>query len=408
MIPPSPPPRAVVLDPNANTPPYDRALCAALARAGCEVELATAPFLYEPLPPAEGYRVRHAFFRLAGGALGRRLGLVDRPAIRRLLRAAEYLPDWAALLASLERRRPDVLHVQWSLRPALDQYCWRWLRSRGVPIVYTVHNLLPHYAGAGDAVGYRRLYHAADTLIVHSRRSAAALVDRFEVPAERIAVAPHGPLLEDVPELDRQEARGRLGLPSDAPLILFAGLIEPYQGLGDLIDAFARLAASWPAARLVVAGRPNEPFEPYRRALEACRLLPRTHLDLRYLPRAELAAYLCAADAVALPYRTTWSSGLLLAAWRFGRPVVATAVGDLAELIEDGRSGLLAPPASPGALAEALGRLLADPDLASRLGEAGRRRTLTDQSWREAARRTLEVYATLRIPAAVRSGKDRD
>ena len=399
MISPGRPIRAVVVDPNANTPPYDRALCAALAGLGCEVELATAPFLYEHLARPGGYRLRHAFFSLAGARLADRLGLGRRPAARRLLKAAEYPLDWAVLLARLAGRRPDVMHVQWSLNPTLDLWCWRGLRRWGLPIVYTAHNLLPHEARPGDAARYARLYRAADAVIVHGRRGAAALVERFELAADRVAVVPHGPLLEEEPELDRAEACRRLGLPMAAPLIVFAGLIEPYKGLGDLIAAFTAMADAWPMARLVVAGRPNEPFAPYRAALEARGLLDRTHLDLRFLPRADLAAYLCAADVVALPYRRVTTSGVLLAARRFGRPVVATAVGDLVELIRDGEDGLLVPPSDPPALAGALSRLLADPAVGVRLGAAGRRVTLTEHSWDRIARRTLDVYRSVMTPS---------
>lgn len=388
-------PRVMVLDPNANTPAYDRALCAALARVGCDVELVTAPFLYDDLPPARGYRLHHGFFRLAAGPLGGRAGLAKRPRLRRLVKSVEYGLDWAALLVRLERRRPDVLHVQWSLAPDLERRCWGWLRSRGVPIVYTAHNLLPHTAQSGDASRYRHLYRAADALVVHTRASAAAVVDAFGLAGARVTVAPHGPLLEEEPRLTREVARRRLGLPPEAPLVLFAGLIEPYKGLGDLIEGFARVVMAKPDARLVVAGRPNESFAAYCRLLEQRGIVDRTHLDLRYLRQAELAAYLCAADVVALPYRETTASGVLMAARRFARPVVATRVGDLAEIVEDGVSGLLVPPSDPRALAGALTRLLADPMLANRLGEAGRRPTLTDQSWGEAAHRTLAVYRSL-------------
>ncbi|MDP8922148.1 MAG: glycosyltransferase family 4 protein [Chloroflexota bacterium] len=386
--------RVLMLDPNASTPPYDRALCAALARACCDVTLATSRFLYEDLPSPRGYRIQEAFFRLVGGRLGRRLGLADRRArIRRLLKAAEYPLDWALLLAGIERRRPDVVHVQWAVAPALDLRIWQRLRRLGIPIVYTAHNLLPHAARPGDAERYGRLYRAADALIVHGERAAEALAERWAVPPERVVVAPHGPLLEEEPELPRDVARRRLGLPLAAPLVLFAGLIEPYKGLDDLLAAFARLTPARPNARLVIAGKPNVPLAPIRADLARHGLAERTIIDARFLPKLELAAYLCAADVVALPYRAATSSGLLLAARRFGRPVVATAVGDLAELIVDGVSGLLVPPRDPAALAAALDRLLANPALAAHLGAEGQRTTLAEGGWDVATRRTLDAYA---------------
>jgi glycosyltransferase involved in cell wall biosynthesis len=387
-----PPPRVVLLDPNSHTLPYDRALAGALARAGCSVELLASPFLYERLPPPDGFRCTEHFFRLTGGRLGRRLAGERRPWPRRALKAGSYPIDWLALLARFLRCPPDVVHVQWSLWPGFDRLVWRLLQRRGVPVVYTAHNLLPHAAAPGDARRYRRLYLAADALIVHTDRSAAELAARFGVPPGRIHVAPHGPLLEEEPALARAAARARLGLPAAAPIVLFAGLIEPYKGLADLVAAFSALAPALPAARLVVAGRPNAPVAAQQAALAAAGLAERARFDLRFLPRAELAAYLCAADVVALPYRAATSSGLLMAARRFGCPVVATTAGDLAVLVEDGVSGLLVPPGDPPALADALRRLLTDPALAARLGMTGQQAALRRQSWLVAAERTLAAY----------------
>ncbi len=231
--------------------------------------------------------------------------------------------------------------------------------------------------------------------MVHSNRSALALQDTWGIPAERISVIPHGPLLEAQRPVERSSARQQLGLPPDAELVLFAGLVEPYKGLADLIAAFGMVAGRRPLARLVVAGKPNEPFAPYQQQLEALGLLDRAVLDLRFLPEAALAAYLCAADVVVLPYRETTSSGLLFAARRFGRAVVATDVGDLGEVVVDGESGLLVPPSSPEPLGSAVERLLTDPALADRLGEAGKRAATGPESWAEAARRTVALYRRL-------------
>ena len=391
--------RVLQVDPNANTPPYDRALCQALAAAGCQVTLLTSRFLYEDLPRPAGLALDERFFRLAGSGPAERLGLSSQPSARRVLKAAEYPLDWLLALAQIARRRPaarpDVVHVQWSVEPKLDLLVWRALRRLRIPLVYTAHNLVPHHASSADTARYGRLYHAADAVIVHSVRSAQALRDQWRIPAERIAVVPHGPLLEAHAPIERQAARQRLGLPPDDELVLFTGLIEPYKGLADLIAAVGSVAARRPRTRLVVAGKPNEPFAPYRRQLAEPGLLDRTVLDLRFLPEATLAAYLCAADVVVLPYRAATSSGLLFAARRFGRPVVATSVGDLGEVVADGTSGLLVPPSAPEQLAAAVDRLLSDPGLAARLGAAGQRAATGPESWTEAARRTVALYRSL-------------
>lgn len=385
------PGRVVMLDPNSHTLPYDRALARAVAAAGWQVELAVSPFLYEPAATAGDPAIRHRFFGVAAGAPGRWLGLARRARLRRAVKAVEYPVGLLALAAALARRPPDVLHVQWSLQPALEAPLWRWLRRRGVRVVYTVHNLRAHDAVTDDPAR-TQLYRAADTLMVHSDRSVATLIAGSGVAPERIIVAPHGPLLEDEPVLPPADARRRLRLPPDVPLILFAGLIEPYKGLPDLVAAFIALAPGWPAARLVIAGRPNVSVQPERDRLADAGLSERIHLDLRFLPQFDLAAYLCAADIIVLPYRDTTTSGLLTAARRFGRPVVATDTGDLGAVIADGVDGLLAPPRDPAALARAITRLLADGELRSRLGEAGQRAALERDTWDHAARQTLRAY----------------
>jgi glycosyltransferase involved in cell wall biosynthesis len=387
--------RVLLVDPNANTPPYDRALAQALADAGCRVELLTSRFLYEDLPRPATFALSEHFFQVAGSPVAARLGLSARPAARRLLKAAEYPLDWLLTLARLAIQRPDVVHVQWSFHPALDLPLWRLLRVLKIPLVYTVHNLIPHHAGPADVARYGRLYRVADALVVHSRRSAHALQAEWGIPPERVAVVPMGPMLEGWPALPRDEARRRLNLPLDAELVLFAGLIEPYKGLADLIEAFAQVAARRPQTRLVVAGKPNEPFEPHQHRLQALGLLERTTLDLRFLPEPTLAAYLCAADVMVLPYRAVTSSAMLLSARRYGCPIVATDVGDLGEIVRDGESGLLVPPESPEQLGAAIERLLAAPDLAARLGQAGQAAALGPEGWPEAARRTLALYRTL-------------
>jgi glycosyltransferase involved in cell wall biosynthesis len=148
-------------------------------------------------------------------------------------------------------------------------------------------------------------------------------------------------------------------------------------------------------ARLVIAGKPNEPFEFYERQLRGLGLFDRTVLDLRFLPESRLTAYLCSADVVVLPYRSVTSSAMLLSARRFGRPVVATDVGDLGEVVVDGESGLLVPPASPERLSTAIERMLSDRALAARLGAVGQEAAFGAESWAEAARRTLGLYHRL-------------
>src|SRR5262245_931627 len=118
-----------LVDPSAFTPPYDRALAAALARAGAAVELLTSRFLYGAVPEVEGYRVRECFYRRTAER-----GLAA--AGRRAFKGAEHLGDMLRLRRRLDA---DVVHYQWLTVPALDAR----LLPPNRPRLMTAHYVLP-------------------------------------------------------------------------------------------------------------------------------------------------------------------------------------------------------------------------------------------------------------------------
>ena len=138
-----------LVDPSAFTPPYDRALAAALARAGAEVELLTSRFLYGPVPEPEGYRVRECFYRRSAAR-----GL-EAPG-RRAFKLAEHLPDMLRFRRDARRRRRPLPVAD---VPALDA---RLLPPRR-PRVMTAHYVLPPRPSRRQVAGARRALRRAWT-----------------------------------------------------------------------------------------------------------------------------------------------------------------------------------------------------------------------------------------------------
>src|SRR5512133_2765074 len=170
--------RVQIVDPPAYTPPYDHALAGALARAGAEVELITCRFPYGTVPREQGYEVRELFYRRSSregnGALR-----------RRLLRAAEHIPDMRRYRRVAEQA--DLVHYQWLPIPALD----RRLLPPKRPRVYTMHWRLPE-AGTRVARTLTRLLAEMDAVVVHSEHGARRLQADFGVAPEMLRVIPHG------------------------------------------------------------------------------------------------------------------------------------------------------------------------------------------------------------------------
>ena len=364
--------RVHIVDPSAFTLPYDHALAAALASAGADVELITSRFAYGEPPEPDGYAVRELFYRHARGAAGSRARLAAK--------LIDHVPDM--LRYRDVARSADVVHFQWLAVQAVD----RWLLPRR-PTVLTAHDLLPREPRPGQAYAQRRLYEAVDAVVVHSRYGRDQLVGRLGVDASKVRVIPHGAFKH----LTTQP--GELPLPGElraveSPVVLFFGLLRPYKGLDVLLDAWRGIDD----AELWIVGRPRMSIEPLRaRAPANVRFVP------RYVSDAELPGFFRRADVVVLPYSRTErfdQSGVLATALAFGKPTVVSDVGGFGEVAAAGAARLV-PPNDPGALHDALERLLADPQEREGLAWGALAAASGPYSWQEAAGQTLALYREL-------------
>jgi glycosyltransferase involved in cell wall biosynthesis len=368
--------RVQIVDPPAYTPPYDRSLCAALARAGADVELITSRFAHGPVPPAEGYEVNESFYRRSAEAS-------SQTRRRRALKLAEHAADM--LRHRRDRDRADVVHYQWLTFPRLDSR----LLSTARPRLLTAHGWLREEAWRErPSRGLRRLWERMDAIVTLSEHGAARLRDQAGIPADRVRVIPHGAFdyLTRLPD--------RLPLPDElaaveAPVILCFGLIRPYKGVDLLLEAFRSLEG----AELWVVGRPLGVSMDALREL-ASRAPGRVRFVPRFVSDRELPAYFHRADLVVLPHRDAEQSGVLYVALAFAKPIVMSAVGGFGEVAEHG-AGRLVPAGDPEALAAALNELLADPAARERLSAAAREAAAGPYSWDAVAAQTLALYREL-------------
>jgi glycosyltransferase involved in cell wall biosynthesis len=243
----------------------------------------------------------------------------------------------------------DLVHAHWLPNAAAA------LAARK-PYVVTLHGTDMALARRAPALA-RPLLRRARAVIAVSRFLAE---EARRLGASDVTVVPNG---VDVPE--------RVPEPAEPPHILFASRLAPEKGVEELAAAAAGLP-------LVVAG--DGPLR---------RLLPEA---LGFLPRAELERLYEEAAVLACPSRREGFGLVCAEAMARARPVVATAVGGLVDLVEDGRTGVLVPPRDPKALRAALERLLGDADLRRRLGEAAREHVAELCSWKRVTEATLAVY----------------
>jgi glycosyltransferase involved in cell wall biosynthesis len=362
-----------LVDPSAFTPPYDRALAAALARAGAEVELLTTRFLYGAVPAADGYRVEERFYRRAAA---RGLGASARVPFK----AAEHLGD---MLRFRREASADVVHYQWLTIPSLDVRLLPALRPR----VMTAHYILPPAPSRRQVAAARRVFGAMDAVVAHSEHSATRLRDEVGLDPGRVRVIPHGAFdyLTKLPEEKPlpAELEG-----AEGPVILSFGLLRPYKGIENLMTAFREVRGT----ELWLVGNPRMDVGPLREL--AAEAEGRVRFVTRFVEDSEIPAIFRRADLVVLPYLDAEHSGVLYTGLAFGKPLVLSAVGGFPEVAATGAARLVAPGDTEG-LAGALAELVEDGGARERLAAAAREAAAGPFSWDEAARLTIELYREL-------------
>lgn len=270
----------------------------------------------------------------------------------------------------LDREQPDVVVLQWWTGAVLHSYLRlaSLAKRRGATVIMEWHEVQDTgEARVPGVVRYvrkamRGLLRHVDAHVVHSAYDLELLQAAYGLDPGTASIVPHGPYDHvNVPAGERGGPGGpKVADPAenDPFTILYFGIIRPYKGLEDLVHAFSSLPESErEQMRLVIVG---ETWEGYTAPLEAVAQSPardRITVVNRYVTDAEVEQFFAGADAVALPYRRSSSSGPLHMAMSAGLPTVVTSVGGLVEAAGDYAGARFVPPRDPAALAAALREL---------------------------------------------------
>jgi glycosyltransferase involved in cell wall biosynthesis len=220
---------------------------------------------------------------------------------------------------------------------------------------------------------------SARQIIVHSQHVEELLGKELGANAKNIHRVPHI-------QIGLQPAPVRFD--EDENLVLFFGRIWEYKGLEYLIRAEPLITSRVPDAQILIAGQ-GEDFERYRRMMKSPE---RFLVDNAYISEERAARYFQQASVVVLPYIEASQSGVIPLAYSAGKPVVATQVGGLPEMVEHGRTGYLVPPRNVSALADAVVRLLLDRKLRREMGIRGKKKVEAECSPEMVAQKTIDVY----------------
>ncbi|MDQ5853318.1 MAG: glycosyltransferase family 4 protein [Chloroflexota bacterium] len=286
------------------------------------------------------------------------------------------------LLQHIRHFDPDVVHFQqghlWFnlALPLLKRY----------PLVLTIHDPKPHVGDKESGKTPRLIvnygFHRATEVIVHGEQQRQLVVDQLRIPNDIVHV------IRPVPDIVFSDDVAQNQVEEDDRLILFFGRIWEYKGLEYLIRAEPLNTAQVPDAKIMIAGR-GEDFARYQRMM----VHPEHFIVYNeYVPDDKLVELFRSASMVVLPYIDASISGVIPVAYTFAKPVIATTVGILPEMVDHGRTGYVVPPRDVRALADAIVSLLRDKELRHQMGVNGKRKLDAEFSPDVVARQTLPVY----------------
>nr|WP_297771108.1 glycosyltransferase family 4 protein [uncultured Butyrivibrio sp.] len=251
----------------------------------------------------------------------------------------------------IKKMTPDLVIFQW-LHPyfAPSNYILLKVLGKKIKTLYICHNVFPHERFPMDKQLTKMALKPANFFITHSESDAEDLKSIIKNPKVKVGVHPTYDFFKQK-NLTKGQARDILGIRQDEDVLLFFGLVREYKGLKHLINAMGLLKGR-DKLKLIIAGDFCGHRQEYNELITNAGIEDKLIIDDRHIPIEEVEKYFAASDIVVLPYESATQSGVIQVAYSFEKPVLATNVGGLPDVVRDMQTGYLIEPFNPGSIAE--------------------------------------------------------
>ena len=274
------------------------------------------------------------------------------PKTKYLIHTANPL-NWISTAKKIKALKPNLLIVQW-WHPYFAPCYWSILKLlRGIKVLFICHNVFPHERFPMDRSLAKRTLSCGDAFIVHSETDANDLLSFLPNATYEKTVLPTFNAFK-FKNLTQQEARIALHINEGEKILLFFGFVREYKGLTYLIKAMPQIKNSLDECRLLIVGDFGNSKEKYTSIISDLKLESSIQIYDQYIPDFEVEKYFSACDLVILPYESATQSAIAQIAYGFEKPIVATNVGGLPEVVLNGQTGYVIEPRDPQQIAEAV------------------------------------------------------
>lgn len=362
--------------------PYDVNLCNGIADAGIDIALVTCPETHPPVVPRFDLRLSYS------GVFGQDSGWI---------RGMRFLRTSLSMIGRCVAEGRKICHFHFFKVGPLEFFNVFLAKVLARKVVVTAHDVESFYSGLDYGVLPKLAYRMADAIIAHNQVSYQALVEGRGLQASRVHVIPAGNHLSSLPDSPSQDdARSHLGLPQDAPVLLFFGQIKDVKGLDILLEAMPIVIRAFPEVRLIIAGRPMRvTFGRYEEMIERLGIQDHCVLRIGYIPDDDLPLYYQACDLVTLPYRRIYQSDVLLMAMSYGKAVLTSDIPGMTEMISDCKTGFLFRCGDPQDLARAINLALTNSSLRNNVACHGLQLMQESYNWASIGKTIAKLYQSL-------------
>ncbi len=287
--------------------------------------------------------------------------------------------SWYRAFRTIRQESPDVVIIAWWTffwQPVLGYVAWR-LKSSGIKVVFLCHNVVDHEANWVKQFISKSALRACGSYITHSADESAKL--QAINPDALILRRPHPIYTHFPPPTTKSKKRAKLDL-------LYFGLIRPYKGVNILLEAMSKLDNS---VHLTVVGEVWGSKNEQKLLNQIRKSGASIDYNFSYVDDQLAANYFANADAVILPYLSATGSGVVTLAYNYGKPVIASNVSGLADVVIDNQTGWLFSPVDAETLAQTIRNISRNDALSKK---AHIRKYCEDNSWDNMASKILEKF----------------
>ena len=262
--------------------------------------------------------------------------------------------NWLSCAGHIRRLQPDLVIIQWwhpYFAPCYQTIA-RHIR-RNTKILFVCHNVFPHERFPLDRLLTKKTLQKGNCFIVQSSQDEHDLLQIMPDAHYVRAVHPTYNAFK-MQNMTKEKARQILGLKANDKVLLFFGFVRKYKGLDYLLKAMPDIKKSLSDCRLLVVGDFGDDKDEYTSLIDKEEINNEISIYDGYIPDKEVEKFFAASDVVVLPYVSATQSGIVQIAYGFDKPVIATNVGGLPDVVVDGKTGFLVEKENPDSIAKAV------------------------------------------------------